>query len=147
MNILITESQFKRLIENIINEKYPPSTREDLDIKNDMEDDFVKIMKDVIEKTDPRDPDRIYYVDKNNKKIYMEHDQENEFLWVHHHKLWSFFESKYKLKEEEIQRFFKDMMSEHYNLWDVIPSHFEGMLWGIDDGKHLSFRGLPPYSS
>ena len=105
---------------NIINEKYPPETREELDIKNDMEDDFVEIMKNVIEKKDPKYPGDIVYADKNNE-VYMMHDKENNKLWVDYYKLWSSFQSKYHLEYEENQRFFKDMMSEHYNLWDITP--------------------------
>ncbi len=118
MNILITESQFKRLVKNIINEKYPPVNREELDIKNDMEDNFVEIMKDVIEKPYKYG---ISYVDKNNYYVYMKHDKKTNYLWIDYSKLWSIFKSKYHLEYKEIQRFFKDMVGEHYNLWDVTP--------------------------
>ena len=86
-----------------------------------MEDDFVEIMKDVVEKPSEKYIGNILYVDKNNNKIYMMHDQKSKYLWIDQDKLWSFFESEYHLEYEETQRFFKDMVSEHYNLWDVTP--------------------------
>ncbi len=121
MKIIITENQFKKLIENIINEKYPPETREEIDIRNDMEDEFLEIMRNVIEETDKKYPDSVLYVDKNTNQIYIKYDQKSRYLWINYDKLWSIFEKKYHLEYEEIQRFFKDMMGEHYNLRDITP--------------------------
>ena len=83
MKIIITESQFKNIIENIIKEEKSDVVKE-LEKRWAMEDEFRRIMKDVIEKKDPLNPtNRIYYVDKNdNSKVYMRYDQKTKYVWI-----------------------------------------------------------------
>ena len=126
MKIIITESQFKRLIENIIKEEEKSDVVKDLEKRWAMEDEFRKIMKDVIEKKDPLNPDRIFYVDKNDPtEIYMEYDQKNKYVWINYEKLWSFFRIKYDLNYVEVRNFFKGILKRDYNLRGVTPR------WGI----------------
>ena len=122
MKIIITESQFKRLIENIIKEEEKSDVVKDLEKRWAMEDEFRKIMKDVIEKTYQDYPDKIYYVDKNDPtEIYMEYDQKSKYVWIDYKKLWSFFQSKYGLNYQKTREFFKGILKRDYNLRGVTP--------------------------
>ena len=121
MKIIITESQFKRLIENIIKEEKSDVVKE-LEKRWAMEDKFRRIMKDVIEKENPKYPNKIYYVDKNNNsKVYMEYDQKTKYVWIDYKKLWSFFRIKYGLNYWETRDFFKGVLKSDYNLRGVTP--------------------------
>ena len=125
MKIIITESQFKRLIENIIKEEEKSDVVKDLEKRWAMEDEFRRIMKDVIEKKDPLNLDIIFYVDKNdNSKAYMEYDQKSKDVWIEYEKLWSIFESKYDLNYYEVRDFFKGILKRDYNLRGVTPKRY-----------------------
>ena len=122
MKIIITESQFKRLIDNIINEEEKSDVVKDLEKRWAMEDEFRRIMKDVIEKKDPLNLDRILYVDKNDPtKIYMRYDQKTKYVWIDYYKLWSIFESKYGLNYLETREFFRGILKRDYNLRGITP--------------------------
>ena len=125
MKIIITESQFKRLIENIIKEEEKSDVVKDLEKRWAMEDEFREIMKDVVEKKDPLNLDRIYYVDKNDpNKIYMEYDQKSKYVLIDYKKLWSNFESKYDLNYYEVRDFFKGILKRDYNLRGITPKFY-----------------------
>ena len=122
MKIIITESQFKNIIENIIKEEKSDVVKE-LEKRWAMEDEFRRIMKDVIEKKDPLNPtNRIYYVDKNdNSKVYMRYDQKTKYVWIDYYKLWSIFKTKYDLNYVEVRDFFKGILKRDYNLRGITP--------------------------
>ena len=126
MKIIITESQFKKLIENIIKEEEKSDVVKDLEKRWAMEDEFRRIMKDVIEKKDPLNPtNRIYYVDKNdNSKVYMRYNKKNNYVLIDYKKLWSNFESKYDLNYYEVRDFFKGILKRDYNLRGITPYLF-----------------------
>ena len=118
MNILITENQFKRLINNIINEEDNSlKLREKYHI---MEDWFVPILDQLTEKTYDNYPGSIFYVDKNNK-VYMEHDQKNKGLWVDYDKIWSYFYKNYSYNYKEVRKLIQGLVGEHLGLWDATP--------------------------
>ena len=122
MKIIITESQFKKLIENIIKEEEQSDVVKDLEKRWAMEDEFRRIMKDVIEKKDPLNLDRILYVDKNdNSKAYMEYYQKSKDVWIDYYKLWSIFKTKYDLNYVEVRDFFKGILKRDYNLRGITP--------------------------
>ena len=127
MKIIITESQFKRLIDNLIKEEEKSDVVKDLEKRWAMEDEFRRIMKDVIEKKDPLNqyyPDKIYYVDKNdNSKVYMEYDQKTKYVWIDYKKLWSVFQFKYGLNYQKTKDFFKGILKRDYNLRGVTPRY------------------------
>ena len=143
MKIIITESQFKRLIENIIKEEKSDVVK-DLEKRWAMEDEFRKIMKDVIEKENPLNLDIIFYVDKNDPtEIYMEYDQTSRYVWINYEKLWSVFESKYGLNYQKTKDFFKGILKRDYNLRGVTPvntqfSHLPGLK------RDYNLRGVTP---
>ena len=125
MKIIITESQFKNIIENIIKEEEKSDVVKDLEKRWAMEDEFRRIMKDVVEKENPLNLDSIYYVDKNdNSKVYMEYDQKSKDVWIDYKKLWSIFESKYGLNYVEVRDFFKGILKRDYNLRGITPVHY-----------------------
>ena len=124
MKIIITESQFKKLIENIIKEEEKSDVVKDLEKRWAMEDEFRKIMKDVIEKTYQDYPDKIYYVDKNDNYTYMKYDQKTKYVLIDYYKLWSIFESKYDLNYYEVRDFFKGILKSDYNLRGITPWFF-----------------------
>ena len=123
MKIIITESQFKRLIENIIKEEEKSDVVKDLEKRWAMEDEFRRIMKDVIEKKNPLNPtNRIFYVDKNDPtEIFMEYNKKNNYVSIDYKKLWSPFQSKYDLNSQETREFFKGILKSDYNLRGVTP--------------------------
>ena len=127
MKIRLTESQFKRLIENIIKEEEKSDVVKDLEKRWAMEDEFRKIMKDVIEKKDPDYPNTILYVGKNDNYVYIEYDQKNRSVWVDYKKLWSIFESKYDLNNDKTIEFFKYILKRDYDLRGVIPTGSGGL--------------------
>ena len=122
--IRLRESQFKKLIENIIKEEEQSDVVKDLEKRWAMEDEFRKIMKDVIEKKDPDYPNTILYVDKNDNYVYIEYDQKNRSVWIDYKKLWSIFESKYDLNYEKTIEFFKHILKIDYDLRGVIPRKY-----------------------
>lgn len=142
--VIITEQQFKRLVENIINEQEEFDVDKYLEKKWKMEDEFRDIMKDAIEKTNLNYPNKIYYVDKNNnKEIYMEYDQKTKVVWIDYIKLWSIFESKYSLNYDETSEFFKGMLREHYGLRGITPNILSPAVH-YRIGKELQFEGITP---
>ena len=120
--IRLRESQFKKLIENIIKEEEKSDVVKDLEKRWAMEDEFRKIMKDVVEKKDPLNLDIIFYVDKNNPtEIYMEYDQKNKYVWIDYYNLWLVFQSRYGLNYLETREFFRGILKRDYNLRGVTP--------------------------
>ena len=124
--IRLRESQFKKLIDNIIKEEEKSDVVKDLEKRWAMEDEFRRIMKDVIEKKDPLNPtNRIYYVDKNdNSKVYMRYDQKTKYVWIDYYKLWSIFKTKYDLNYVEVRDFFKGILKRDYNLRGITPLRY-----------------------
>ena len=119
--VRLTESQFKRLIENIIKEEEKSDVVKDLEKRWAMEDEFRRIMKDVVEKENPLNLDSIYYVDKNDNYVYIEYNQKSKYVWIDYKKLWSVFESKYDLNYVEVRDFFKGILKRDYNLRGITP--------------------------
>ena len=122
MKIRLTESELKNIIENIIKEEEKSDVVKDLEKRWAMEDEFRKIMKDVIEKTYQDYPDKIYYVDKNDNYTYMKYDQKTKYVLIDYYKLWSVFQSKYGLNYLETRDFFKGILKRDYNLGGIIPT-------------------------
>ena len=122
MKIIITESQLKRLIENLIKEEEFDANKW-LEKRWAMEDEFRRIMKDVIEKKNPLNPtNTIFYVDKNDPtEIYMEYNKKNNYVSIDYKKLWSFFRTKYNLNYPETRDFFKGVLKSDYNLRGITP--------------------------
>ena len=120
--ILITEQQFKTLIENIIKEETREEVQEWLRRKWKVGDYFFKILDNLKEKKSDKYPESIFYVDKNTEEVYMEHDKKYGDLWIDYDKIWSFFESNYSINHEEIRDLMKELVGEHMNLWGVTPA-------------------------
>ena len=116
--VRLRESELKNIIENIIKEEnFDANKYLEKKWTMEMEDEFRRIMKNVIEKKDPKFPDRIFYVDKNDPtEIYMRYDQKTMVVWIDYEKLWSIFQSKYGLNRQETKEFFKGVLKSDYNL-------------------------------
>ena len=80
--ILITESQFKTLVENIVQFKHilneELSGNEYLKVKWEIEDDFIKMLDNLEKKTHEQFKNDIFWVDKDNNVIirYNDHNKE-----------------------------------------------------------------------
>ena len=125
MKILITEIQFKSLINKIIiaEDQEQQQDQYSLELRRlywKMEDWFVKILENLKE---IKEDDFIYWVDKDNK-IYMKYNKKNEVILIDYDKIWSYFESNYSDNYEEIQRLMRDLVGEHLNLWDATPQKY-----------------------
>ena len=49
---------------------------------------------------------------------------ENRHFWVNCGRVWSIFESRYGLRDNEIQRLMKNQMKLRFGMNDITPSHF-----------------------
>ena len=124
MKILITESQLKYLVNNIIKEDQDNSLKLREKYAK-MEDWFVPILNQLTEKTDPNS---IFYVNINNNEVYMEYDKKTKYLWVNYIKIWSYFYKNYSSNHEEIRKLMKGLVGEHLSLWDATPRQYLGPL-------------------
>ena len=140
MKLIITENQFKRLINNIINEEDNSlKLREKYHI---MEDWFVPLLNQLTEKTSDNYPGSIFWVNENNK-VYMEHDQKNKWLWVDYDEIWSYFYKNYSHNYKEISKLIQGLVGEHLNLWGITPLNgtVAQTKWV---GEHLNLWGITP---
>ena len=120
MNILITEDQFKNLIENIIKEDNIDYQKQ-MKLRHKMEDWFVKLLDTLTEKKSDKYPDSIFYINKENDEIYMEHNELLKQLYINYYKIWKYFYNNYSSKYQEIQKLINQLVSEHLNIQDVTP--------------------------
>jgi hypothetical protein len=64
-------------------------------------------------------PDIVFFV--KGKKVYMEQDLENDFLYVDYDIIWSDLENTFSLEDNKIQSIIKDWVEVTYNLRGVTP--------------------------
>jgi len=116
MKVLITENQFKMLVENIIKEKF--DVHEYLRNKNKVEDWFVKLLDQLKETTNEKFPDDIFWIHKGTGKVYIAYGKINKEITADS-KVWSYFYKNYSKNKEEIGKLMKELVGEHLNIWDI----------------------------
>ena len=89
------------------------------DPKVEMTEFLDSILDGITLKKDSRYPQSLFYYKDN--RILMEQDWKNSYLWINYEKIWSFFESKFHLKYNEIQLFIQRYMEEYLNLKGFTP--------------------------
>ena len=82
----------------------------------------------------PKYPDSIFY--RKNGKVVMEQNLKNKHFWFHYDDIWSFFESFFAMKYDEIQSFMKVWLENTLNLEGYTPETF--LLRGSSSWKTLS---------
>jgi hypothetical protein len=66
--------------------------------------------------------DIIYYVDKDRLPLfYYYQDEENDYVYINHDRIWSFFSNVIGLEYEEIKGIMKDWLEDTYNLRGLTP--------------------------
>ena len=109
-----------------------------------MEDWFVPIL-DQLEKVKlDKYPDIIFWVNENNKEIYMKYNKKAKELYVNNDRIWSYFKSNYSHNYMEIRKLIQGLVGEHLNLWGITPWswYFRKKLWV---GEHLNLWGITPW--
>lgn len=98
-----------------------------------MEDWFVNMLDQLSEKKSSKYSYSICYVNKD-KKIYMIHNKKNNYLWVDHYGIWSYFKSNYSPKYLDVRNLIKYLMEKHLNLKKIKPYSTGDMIdafwWG-----------------
>jgi hypothetical protein len=75
---------------------------------------FLSILKDLkVGKIDSN-----YIVFSNSKNEWMFQDMKNGNFWCNYKRIWSIFETKYKMEYTDIQSYIKDQLLKHLN-WKV----------------------------
>jgi hypothetical protein len=64
---------------------------------------------------------------KDNVALY-NYNEENGYFWIDYGKIWTVFDSKYHLKENEIRMLTKGMVEEHFNLIGITTKTYK-VLW------------------
>ena len=71
-------------------------------------------------------PDYIFFM--KDGKVIFEYDKKNEFVYISYNKIWSFLESFFGLKYEEIQDLTKEWVEGHYKLRVITTGGFNKSL-------------------
>jgi hypothetical protein len=77
---------------------------------------FDDLFKDLKETASKKRPGSIFFYtlgDDGSKKVWMEQDSKNGFLWCRWSDFWSFFENEMRLNYSEIQSLVKTMVEQH----------------------------------
>ena len=97
MKYIITENKMEKVILHFLNKRYGD----------------LKVYKTY------KYPNSIFYI--KDKKIYMEHDLENDNLWVDYDTIWTELGNLFSLKYNEIHSIITKWVEEAYNLRGVTP--------------------------
>ena len=85
-----------------------------------------KMYGDLAEYRTDEYPDSIFYI--KGKKIYMEQDLENGYLWIDFDTIWQDLKMLFSLEYDDIQSIIKKWVEEAYNLRGVTPGYTEAEL-------------------
>ena len=97
MKYIITESKLDRVVIKYLNKEYG----------------------DLEEYTTDKRPDNVFFV--KDKKVYMEHDLKNGYLFVDYDTIWPDLENIFSPEITEIQRIITKWVEETYNIEGVTP--------------------------
>jgi hypothetical protein len=115
MKIILTENQFKVLIENIIKEESKEATKKQLEKGWRIENWFVSMIEDssVIE-----DGEVKVWTNNENPLFHIDYSKENNMLRVSEW-IWEFIEEgeEYSYNPKEIISLIRRMVGEHLNIW------------------------------
>ena len=106
MKYIITENQNEKLIIKYLNNEYG---------------DLKKI------KTD-RYPNSIFFV--KDKKIYMEQDLKNGYLWIDYFTIWKDLRTIFSIEDDEIRNIITKWVEETYKLRGVTPQMTHVYVYG-----------------
>ena len=95
MKYIITESKLDRVVIKYLNKEYG----------------------DLEEYTTDKRPDNVFFV--KDKKVYMEQDLKNGYLYVDYYTIWTDLKNIFGLERHEIQRIIKKWVEETYKLRGV----------------------------
>src|SRR5690606_20353578 len=99
------------------------------------EEQFFELIQCLTPKWDKANyPDSIFYF--KGDKLMFEYNQKIEYVWVRHTDFWRIFEVEYKLNDEEIRDFLKDMLEEHFK-WQRVTPHIRFKRWGFWLEEHF----------
>jgi len=76
-------------------------------------DFFINLLDGIEEYISDKYPGDIFF--RKNGIIYMKHDSKNKRLWCSHEHIWSFFETEFGYKYEEISQLIQSMLEIHLN--------------------------------
>ena len=99
MKIIITESKLNKVAFKWMNLNFSPDQLE------------------VIEHPDY--PDSIFY--RKNGKVVMEQNKKNKYFWFSNHDIWSFFESFFGMKYQEIRDFLRYWLDKAFKIEGYTP--------------------------
>jgi hypothetical protein len=101
---------------------------------------FQDLFKELKETTSEKYPDRVFFYtlnDDGSKKVWMEQDSENGYLWCRSNGFWSFFENEMGLNYSEIQTLMKTMVEQHLNR-EVGTPRWAGLFGYLMVEQHLN---------
>ena len=97
MKYIITESKLDRVVIKYLNKEYG----------------------DLKEYTTDKRPDNVFFV--KDKKVYMEHDLKNGYLYVDYDTIWSELKNIFNLTNDYIAIIISKWVDETYNIEGVTP--------------------------
>ncbi|PCI28708.1 hypothetical protein COB55_03510 [Candidatus Wolfebacteria bacterium] len=121
--IIITEQQFKVLVESIVMEV---DSREEViekwEKEKKMEDWFVKLLNNLEERSYHGDT---YYINEETNEIYIYYDKDNNKLRINTDKMWKPLKSMFNVNFNDVGGIYKRLIGEYLNLWNVRPVPFD----------------------
>jgi len=123
MKITLTESQFKRLVENIVSEESREDAIEKWEEEKEIEDWFVKLLDNLEETKSKLDKykSNIFWVNKDDGKIFMELVEDRKLIFIDYSSAWEKIKERYDYEDEQISNIIKQILGEHMNIWGYTP--------------------------
>jgi hypothetical protein len=138
--IIITENQFKRLVENLIdiNEETQEGAQQQLKNRWEIENNFVTTLKNLEEKTHEKHPDSIFFVHKDTGKVYMEYKGQSHanaypVLYFDYDWMWEEIFKKYSGDHEEVVKLLKFLALEYMDFKGIEPRPLISTQYGWDN--------------
>jgi hypothetical protein len=85
------------------------------------EDTFLKMWNGCETRFDFSKSESVFLL-KNNE-VWFEQDLKYGYLWCHHVKIWSVFETEFGMNYEQIQAFIKDLLERRFKLGSLTPDN------------------------
>lgn len=148
--VIITENQFKRLVENLIdiNEETQDEAQQQLKNRWEIENNFVTTLKNLEEKTHEKHPDSIFFVHKDTGKVYMEYKNSGDttirdipVLFIDFEEIWERLHDEYSADHREQMALLKFMISEYMNFKGIQPEPIMSTQYGwANKGVYDKYR-------
>jgi hypothetical protein len=141
--IILTEFQFKNLVENIINENSVKYYKDLVKKKHVVEMWFEELMSELTQNNTHKDTSIFWFKEEYDDDLggdvevtYLEYDAYSKILWIDKSRVYDEIATIYTDNENEISNLVKDMMIQHSDIKTINSAK----PWGLN--KELDLGGL-----